>query len=92
MVDDQFEEVLDEIHETKPNFKIVYDQVLPVHQDKYDEMHKVEFENKFSKISKLFDTSFMLDFVWFVKFTFPENEWSTCFYECHSKTKRSISI
>ena len=41
VVDNVFEEILDEIHETRPTFNITYDRVLPVHQDKYKEMLKV---------------------------------------------------
>lgn len=38
VVDKEFEVALEEVRETRPTFRAVYDLVLPVHQEKWNEM------------------------------------------------------
>ena len=42
MVDKEFEVALEEVRETRPAFRAVYDLVLPVHQEKWAQMHRVQ--------------------------------------------------
>ena len=39
-MDKEFEVALEEVRETRPAFRAVYDLVLPVHQEKWAQMRK----------------------------------------------------